>query len=1210
MAVETAVITRLSVEDRQFIAGMMRASQAAQGFGTSVQMSQTKMAALAGAVGGVASAVGMSFMQMGKSATQFAFNTVASFEQTRIGFEGILQSGEAAQSFLADLQQFAAKTPFEFTELATASKQLLAVGYAAGDVLPMMSKLGDTAANLGLGSDALQMVIRAFGQIKGAGKAMTQDLYQISNALPGFNPFKAMGDSMGKTQAETRKMVEQGLIPSDKAIAGILEGMAKMPGAAGAMGRQVNTINGQLSNLKDTIQINLIKAFQNTTPAVNALKSIVAGVGPAIAATFKGVGALLAPIGVLFKTLGSVVSAVYAVFKPFLALLGGAFLMAMKGITAALNLFLAPIRGLASFIQSNVGAFRALTFAVVALTIAWNASTIATKLNAIAVKVWAATTAAATAVMKAFQGGLVALNLLMAANPAVVIVAGIATLIAVFMLAWKYSETFREVMTDVFDTVGRVVGAAIGWVLQALGNLVMALGDVLSENSTFGQVIRTIYTAILTVYKFVVMGILKYISTWLTVIADVMDTNGFLGQVIAAVFNFIGKTIFTVVGLVLKAIGWWMETVGTLLDSNGLLGNIIAGVFNFIGKTIFTVVGFVLKAFGMFVGAIGDLLDTNSTLGKIIATIFNFIWSTIAKVVGGILGFFGKWISNLGSFLTSNEDAVNVLVKIFTFLPNQIGNAVKAVLGLFKQILTGLGTLAKGATEKIADLVDKAADLLDKVPGMGKLADAIRKGADGLRSAGTAIQTKLDSVGTSIQGVIDKVAAFQEKMVDSKTYAGLIKGIATVGKTLTDASTKAFTVSEIKMGDIMMNTISGALKTIGEKSKAMGEKVLEWSDIDLGDKIMDMVGGGIKKIGEFVSKAGEKVLDWADIDMGTKLVEFIGKAASGARDLANKVLETVKSIDVEDAVDTVFDKISNVAGVVGQKIFDMGAVVASYTKEGFTGKVADAIGDTIDSIKKKLGLGSAADVIEKSNKEYADAVKNAEETTDPANSIAKQANTMAKVRDAMKKGLEGVQGVLDDLQKAAGDFAKSLKDSITGFAGLAGIELPDGFIPQTKSLIKNMELRLKKSQEFATQVGTLQSLGLNADSLKTILEEGPIKGAQIAASILSGGYNAVQEINRIESQINAVGASLGAIGKEAVYGADIKTATDYIAGLTAGNPSVAQYGNNVTIADGAFRAVINISGLETPEEQLQAIQDGIETKFAEFARALAAKTGA
>jgi hypothetical protein len=85
---------------------------------------------------------------------------------------------------------------------------------------------------------------------------------------------------------------------------------------------------------------------------------------------------------------------------------------------------------------------------------------------------------------------------------------------------------------------------------------------------------------------------------------------------------------------------------------------------------------------------------------------------------------------------------------------------------------------------------------------------------------------------------------------------------------------------------------------------------------------------------------------------------------------------------------------------------------------------------------------------------------------------------------------------------------------------------------------------------------------------------------------------------------------LGAIGKEAVYGADIKTATDYIAGLTAGNPSVAQYGNNVTIADGAFRAVINISGLETPEEQLQAIQDGIETKFAEFARALAAKTGA
>ena len=68
MAVETAVVAKLSADDREFIAGMFRAQQAANNFSTSVTASQTKMAALAGAVGGVASTVGMSFIQMSKSA--------------------------------------------------------------------------------------------------------------------------------------------------------------------------------------------------------------------------------------------------------------------------------------------------------------------------------------------------------------------------------------------------------------------------------------------------------------------------------------------------------------------------------------------------------------------------------------------------------------------------------------------------------------------------------------------------------------------------------------------------------------------------------------------------------------------------------------------------------------------------------------------------------------------------------------------------------------------------------------------------------------------------------------------------------------------------------------------------------------------------------------------------------------------------------------
>lgn len=1134
MAVETAVVAKLSADDREFIAGMFRAQQAASNFSTSVASSTTKMAALAGAVGGIASTIGMSFMQMSKQAASFAFNTVADFEQTRIGFEGIMGSAEAAKGMLDELQAFAATTPFEFTELATSTKQLLAIGYAADDVIPMMTKLGDATANLGLSQEAMKATIRALGQIKGMGRPLTQDLYQISNALPGFNPFDAIAKSVGKTQAETRKMIENGLIPAEPAIAAILKGMQEMPGAAGAMGRQVNTIRGQLSNLADTIKINLIKGFGDTGAAVTALKGVVAAVGPAMSATFKAVGAVISAVAPVFKLLGSAIGVALNVIRPFAAVIGGAFMIAMKAIGAIISVIVSPLQKFFQLLQNNIGVVRTLAAAVMAYVVAINLGTIATKVAAVAQVAWNAIVSAGTAISNLFALAIGRVNAIMAFNPALLWIAGIVALITALVLAWQHSETFRNLVTQAFDTVAKYVGAAIGWVLQTLGRFVMAIGEVLSENNTFGKIIRGIYAAIYKTIAMVIKGVLTYFAFYLGVIADIMDTNGILGKIIAMVFNFIGKTIFTVLG----------------------------GV---------------IKFFGMFISAIGDILDTNSILGSVIADIFNFIWSTIGKVVGGVLGFFGKWLTNIAEFLLGNKDAVNALVKIFTFLPNQIGNAVKVVLGVLKSILSGIGTLVKEAADKIAGLAEAFANLIDKIPGMGALASALRSGASSVRSFAATTVNGLNSAGNSIQGVINGISNFQAKMVDPDTYTGAIKTIKSIGTTLTKVSETAFKVSEIKMGDVLMNTISN----------------------------------GLKKVGGFVEGIGDKILTWTDIDLGDALVDAVGKAAAGARDMVKKVLDVVNQIDIDKAVDTVFDKASEIAMNVGQKIYDMGTLVAAYTAEGFTGKVTDAIGNAIDVIKDKLGLGSAADVINKQNKEYEDAVNNAGNgLTDDAKKFAITAEVLDKIRASMKKGIEGIQGVIDDLTKAAADFAKSLKDSILGFAGLAGIELPDGFIPQAKSLIKNMELRLKKSQDFAVQIGQLQALGLNADSLKTILEEGPIKGAQLASSILSGGLQAVQEINRLESSIAAVGATVGAIGREAVYQPDIKMAQDYLKGLGTGNVQATQAGNQVFIADGAFKTVINISGMDTPEAQLQLITDGIEAKFSELARALAAKTGA
>ena len=65
-------------------------------------------------------------------------------------FATLLGDSQQAEKFLGELARFAAETPFELPGLVTASKKLLAYGFAVQDIIPMMAAIGDAAAMLGM----------------------------------------------------------------------------------------------------------------------------------------------------------------------------------------------------------------------------------------------------------------------------------------------------------------------------------------------------------------------------------------------------------------------------------------------------------------------------------------------------------------------------------------------------------------------------------------------------------------------------------------------------------------------------------------------------------------------------------------------------------------------------------------------------------------------------------------------------------------------------------------------------------------------------------------------------------------------------------------------------------------------------------------------------------------------------------------------------
>ena len=82
------------------------------------------------AIGGALFAIGKGLFNIGKAVVGAA----AELETIGVQFEVLTGSAEKATEVLKDLSDFSASTPFQFTDIAKAGKQLIAFGIETDDV--------------------------------------------------------------------------------------------------------------------------------------------------------------------------------------------------------------------------------------------------------------------------------------------------------------------------------------------------------------------------------------------------------------------------------------------------------------------------------------------------------------------------------------------------------------------------------------------------------------------------------------------------------------------------------------------------------------------------------------------------------------------------------------------------------------------------------------------------------------------------------------------------------------------------------------------------------------------------------------------------------------------------------------------------------------------------------------------------------------------
>ena len=524
------------------------------------------------AVAGIAG-IAASLGALGVKAVQAA----GSFQQTQAAMTNMLGSAEQAQSLLSDLQSFAAKTPFEFNDVAAATQKFLAFGFTAEQVIPTLTAVGDAAAGVGLGKEGVDRVTLALGQMAAKAKVQSDEMLQLTEA--GIPAWQMLADKIGVSVPQAMDMVSKGAVDAQTGLQALVGGMEEKFG--GMMEQQSSTITGTWSNMMDGLSQTAIAVGQQISDALN-LPDIFASLGDSLqqfAALVKeqGIGEALsqmippevqaaaAVLGITLLTLtipalGSYITTAKLAAAPLV----GSLIPALNNAKTA---FMTMPTGMAG-VSAAMGTMKARAIATGTAFTGFGSSIkgLITSLPAIAARV---------------------ATLAVAFGPVGIVITAVGVAIAAFIASGHSLTDFLNVVPGTMDAVqdaGEALSALWGELGVAIQNLVSAAAPLIAVLATAFTVAIYAIIAVINVFVAILSGIITVVSRVVTAFIaffNMMYEKGSnalsrLGDALSEFADSILPTwasngLHTIVSFVQKAIGWLQKLIDKIFHTNNAL---------------------------------------------------------------------------------------------------------------------------------------------------------------------------------------------------------------------------------------------------------------------------------------------------------------------------------------------------------------------------------------------------------------------------------------------------------------------------------------------------------------------------------------------------------------------------------------------------------------------------------------------------------------
>lgn len=473
-------------------------------FGSEALDVSKKSLAVLGGIGAGLAALGVASVKAG-----------ASLQSTKTAFTNMLGSAEKAQDFLAKMQDFAAKTPFEFSQVSQAAQKFIAFGFSAEQVIPTLTAVGDAAAGVGLGAEGINRITLALGQMAAKSKVQAGEMMQLTET--GIPAWKMLADQIGVSVPEAMSMVSKGAIDAATGITALVSGMEQSFG--GMMDQQSQTISGTWSTLMDGLEQSAAQVGLQIAEALN------------LTGLFQSLGDMLTNFAATVQSSGLTEALLTAIPPEFQA----GILLIVSTLTGlaipAIGLFVAKVALMAAPFVAAVAA---------------------------AAPFIAAAAAVATALYAIWKSGMTVEDVLGAMGIRMETVTRAVDAVQAMISAAAQSIIANlQALEPVFTLVAAVMGAAFYAALQIIGAVVNGVLNFIS-------VLSECVTWILNAFTYLVEGIGSCIDEVGSILSDMAES---------ILPSWASSGLSTIANFVSEAINWLSSLIQKILETNDALGS-------------------------------------------------------------------------------------------------------------------------------------------------------------------------------------------------------------------------------------------------------------------------------------------------------------------------------------------------------------------------------------------------------------------------------------------------------------------------------------------------------------------------------------------------------------------------------------------------------------------------------------------------------------